>query len=398
MIDSIFLALSGMRGHERGLNVISNNITNMNTIAFRGSTVSFADVFVGTMPNGFAGSRQALSGGLDASRTRVDFRPGDRQPTGEKLDLFLNGEGFFVVQEEDGEIRYTRDGNFDFNDDGELVVRGQKTKVMTRDANGQLVAITANHLKLSTGKATTTVAFRENLNPLDLAHTIEALDVFDALGNRHTLRIEFRKDATATGAIVRWNIEVFEADERIGSDTLEFTSISPLGSPRQLQLALAGTEATNISFVFDFPDVTGQSQGSEQTPTQSTLTVREQDGFATGTVTGRTFDEKGILKLTYSNGKTADGPKLALAQISDRNGLVEMGNSRFAYRGTQAVVLRDAGDDLRTVSGALERSNVNLTEEFSELILMQRGYQASSQVLTTANEMLQELLNIKGRR
>lgn len=401
MIDSMSVALSGMLGHERGLNVISNNVSNMNTTAFRGSTVSFADVFIGTTPNGrndLAAARQSLGGGLDASRTRVDFRPGERQPTGGELDLSLNGDGFFVVQDENGEIRYTRDGTFDFNDAGELVLQGQNVKVMTRNASGQLVPLTLANLRVSAAKPTTEVKFRGNLHPGDSEHTLDPLVIFDALGHKRTLRVVFTRDTTLPGtSLVQWNVKVFEGEQQVGTDILQFASVSALGQPLHITLSLSGVEPAAIAFNFSFPDVTGNTLGSTTDP-QSDLSINTQDGFDVGTVIARTFDEKGVLKLTYSNGQKADGPKLVLAQISDRNGLVELGNSRFAYRGTQAVALREAGDDLRVASGALERSNVSLTQEFSDLILMQRGYQASSQVLSTANDMLQALLDMRGRR
>jgi flagellar hook protein FlgE len=396
MIDSIFVAMSGMLGHERGLNVISNNVTNMNTTAFRGSSVSFADVFIGTMPNGTRGGLQARAGGLDASRTTMDFRAGDRAPTGQELDLFLNGDGFFVVQEEDGGIRYTRDGHFDINDDNELVLAGQKVKVMTRNAGGQLVPITLGDLRVSAGRATTQIEFTGNLDPTDPEHVIESLAIFDSAGRKHTLRVEFDRDTTSGGGLVSWNVRVFQADQEIGADILRFSSIAAVPETLRINLNLAGAEPTELEFEFEFPDVTGSPGTSSGS--QSNLSVKEQDGFDVGTIATRTFDDKGVLKLTYSNGQKADGPRLVLAQIDDRAGLVPVGNSRFEYRGTRSVALREGGDDLTVVSGALERANVSLTQQFSELVLMQRGYQASSQVLSTANDMIQELLDLRGGR
>lgn len=400
MLDAIFVARSGMLGHERGLNVISNNVTNMNTVGFRGSTMRFADVFIGSAPNGLqnglAGGQRGLAGGLDASRTQVDFRSGQAQTTGRELDLALNGDGFFVVQDEHGEIRYTRAGDFDVVDD-EVVVRGQKIKVMTRNAGGELVPLTLQGLKVSAAKATTKVTFNGNLSPDDTEKTIESLAVFDKQGGKHTLRLTFTKDTSTPpqvpGATTSWKVTLFEGTDEIGSGFLGFIQILPVNSPLTLRLALKDADAADVSF--DFDGVTGSAFG---TSIESTIQVEEQDGLATGTITGKTFDDQGVLKITYSNGETADGPKLALAQISDVNGLVQEGNALFAYRGSQAVTLREAGDDLQVQSRALERSNVSLTAEFSELILMQRGYQASSQVMSTANDMLQSLLDLRGRR
>jgi flagellar hook protein FlgE len=397
MIDSIFVALSGMRAHERGLNVLSNNISNVNTVGFRGSSASFQDVFIGPQAQGAgqggASGEQGRGGGVDASRTLTDLRAGQPQLTERDLDLFLNGEGYFVLQDEDGQIRYSRDGRFEFVD-GQLMVRGQQLKVMTRDAGGQLVPVTLAGLQVSAGKATTEVSFEQNLSPSDPEHVIDSLTVFDAQGTPHTLRVVFSKEAMPrNGATTTWKVSVSEGTQELRSEKLDFISTSPIDSSLHLMLALKDTSPVDI--VFNFRDVTGLSFG---TNVQSTLSVQKQDGFSAGTITTQTVDAKGILKLMYSNGQKADGATLALAQISDQQGLVEIGDAQFVYRGAQAVTLRTAGDDLKVQSGFVEQSNVDLTEEFSQLILMQRGYQASSQVLSTANDMLQELFDIRGHQ
>jgi flagellar hook protein FlgE len=164
-----------------------------------------------------------------------------------------------------------------------------------------------------------------------------------------------------------------------------------------MTLALKGTDATTVTF--DLSAVSGIPLGtSGGTAKTSTLAVEKQDGFASGTLTTQTFDANGVLKLTYSNGQTADGPKLVFAEIADVDSLTSIGNSQFVFHGSQPPVLRAAGDDLKVVSQSLEGSNVDLTREFSELVLMQRGYQASSEVLSTVNEMLQQLFDIRGQR
>jgi len=402
VIDSIFVALSGMQGHERGLNVISNNISNMNTPAFRGSTVSFADV-LGGAPQDRPGRPGARGGGLDASRTMRDMRRGEPQQTGNPLDLFLQGDGFFVLQDTDGAIRYSRNGRFNFKD-GVLVDSSQAFRVMARNAAGQLVPVDLKNLRISPSKPTTEVSFDGNLSPEtptttggsgsgERTKTIDALAVFDTLGTKHTLAVKFSRDATSpsSGASVTWKVTVSEGGRDIGAAELRFDGPLVSGSRKlNLTLALSGTDPADVTF--DFNTVLGQDLG---TTAQSSLNVQKQDGFGLGTVTAQTFDEKGILKLTYSNGQTADGPRLVTAQILDDGGLQDAGGSMFTYRGTQAVLLREPGDDLKLVSKSLELSNVDLTQEFGQLILMQRGYQASSQVLSTANDMLQELLQMK---
>lgn len=395
MIDSIFVALSGMQGHQRGLGVLSNNVANMNTPGFRGSTVSFSDVFVGAAPDGFGGQR-GVGGGLNAAVTTLDLRAGEPQQTGNDLDLRLEGAGFFIVQDESGALFYTRKGSFDLNESRELVVRGTNLKVMGRNASGQLVPISVSSLASRAHKATGEVILENALSPSDSdgKHTLDAVVVYDKLGGKHTLKLEFERQTDTTATAAKWLVNVFEGTTQLGSGTVEFSGggvPKPGTSPLRLTLALSNAEPSEIAFNFD--QASGANVG-----TASNLSVKSQDGSAPGQISKVAFDEKGLVKLTYSNGDKADGPKLVLAVFGDEAQLVQSGNSLFDYRGDAPPTLREGGDDLKVKSGALERSNVDLTEEFSELILLQRGYQASSQVVSTANEMLQELLGMKGRR
>lgn len=397
MIDSIFIALSGMQGHERGLNVISNNVSNLNTPGFRGSTVNFANVFSGPgqqgLQNGQRSSQQyTLGGGLDASRTLLDMRTADAQKTGVDLDLALQGDGFFVLQDASGELRYTRAGRFKFNTDEVLVAGADELKVMARNAAGELVPVTLEDLRLNPSKATSEVTLDGFLSTSDgtgdSEHTIESLAVFDAAGGKHTLQLKFNRETTSGTTV--WKMKVLEGTTEIGAGDLEFFGSQPTADAASLKvtLALSGVDPVEISFDYSTVAAIG---------TSSTLAVSKQDGFGQGTISTKTFDEKGVLKLTYSNGQTAEGAQLVLAQIGDDAGLIQLDNALFAYRGGLSPNMREAGEDLKVLKQSLEPSNVDLTQEFSELILMQRGYQASSQVVSTANDMLQDLLDMRGR-
>jgi flagellar hook protein FlgE len=441
MIDSIYVALSGMLGNERGLNVISNNVANLNTPGFRGSTVNFANVFSGSpqdeaQDNEFAGQAAVDGGGVDASQAELDMTPGAQQQTGNALDLFLQGSGFFVVQDPSGATRYTRDGSFHFDSAGDLVTTDESVKVMAENSSGQLVPINLQKLNLNPPKATTTVNFDGDLSSQDSEFTLSSLVVFDQSGGSHTLQVVFTQSSTgaagaapgapadptpttptspttpATGADtgVTWNIAVSEGGKQIGSGTLSFDSngnLVPGSSPVAMTLALQGVAPATISFNFDSvqgfavagaPPPTSTTGTTTTTTSASTLAVQSQDGRAPGTLTSESFDQNGVLQLVYSNGQTVSGPTLALAEIGDNSGLIEEANSLFVYQGSQPVTLRKAGNDLQIVSQALEASNVDLTSEFSTLILMQRGYQGASQVISTANDMLQELFDMRGSR
>jgi len=410
MIDSIYVATSGMLGHERALNVISNNISNLNTAGFRGSNVSFANVFSGTAQNGeqneqFVGQEGLGGGGVDATRTLLDMRPGTPQQTGRDLDLFLQGDGFFVLQDQSGATFYTRNGGFSFNTAGVLVssnaATGQTLDVMSRNSSGQLVPITLDGLKTSPARATSTVSFQGNLSPSDTDVNNTPLTVYDQNGGAHSLTVEFVKNATLApgapaGTTATWTARISEGSLQVGSAEVAFagTQLAPGSSSLPVSLILSGADPVDV--ILDFSQVNGGTTSSAGTPTTSSqVSVTSQDGYALGTISKESFATSGALTITYTNGQTATGAKLVLAEITDQDAMVELGNSLFTYNGQQPATLREAGTDLQVNAQTLEASNVDLTAEFSSLILAQRGYQGSSQVVSTANEMLQQLLDMK---
>jgi flagellar hook protein FlgE len=391
MIDSIYIAMTGLNGHQRGLRTISNNVANMNTPGFKGSSVNFNDALGGSQGSGYS-TGDAGGQGLVSSQTLLDLRSGERRQTGRDLDLSLQGDGFFLLHDDAGQARYTRAGAFEFNSDGNLVSRGNGMQVMGRDATGALAPVSLNGLRVNPPKATADIVFTGNLSTTGTEHTVDSVVVYDQLGGAHTLRVEMTNNSTVTDG--SWNIKVFEGTTEVGSGAVVFADGRAVASnpPLSLALALQNADPANVTFTFG-ADVTSFSSG-----TVSTLGMKSQDGHAVGQITGLKFNDQGHLEISYSNGEKADGPRLALAQIRDEANLEAVGNSLFAYQGNETPLLREGGDDLKVSGQSLELSNVDLTEEFSSLILMQRGFQASSQVLSTANDMLQELFDMKGRR
>ena len=389
MIDSIFIAMSGLRGHERGLDVISHNVANMNTPGFKSSSVDFADVFGGEQDDG---QDAPAGGGLDASRTTLDLRAGELQRTGRDLDLALEGEGYFVFREASGALRYGRGGGFEFDAEGRLVGRSHGLEVMARQADGTLAPVRLDGLRSGAPKATHEVRLSGNLSSTAGEHAIDPLPVYDRLGGVHNLRLAFARDSG--GGFERWTLRASEAGRELDTASLEFVGGRPPGgaSTLRLSLGLAQAEAIEVDFVFG-SEVTSFSSG-----TTSTLAVEGQDGHAPGTISGLAFDATGHLKVAYSNGKSAEGAQIALAELRDEAAVRPIGDGLLAYAGAEPVALRTAGEDLRVAGQSLELSNVDLTREFGALILMQRGYQASSQVIGTANEMLQQLFELGSRR
>ncbi len=387
MIDSIYTAMSGLQGHQRGLSTISNNVANMNTPGFMGSHVDFSDLFGDGGNAARQDSEAPRGGGLDASRVSLDLRSGELAQTGRDLDLALNGDGFFVLSDEAGGLRYTRNGSFEFDDSGVLVERNTSMKVQSRDADGKLGDIALAGLKTNSPVATSEVLLDGNLSSTGTDHTIDVV-VFDKLGGQHDLTLTFSNDAATTPG--SWVVTVLEGSKELGSGRFSFTGGIPSDSSVPLTLAFDGTDPQDVAFTLD-SDTTQFSSG-----TTSTLAVKSQNGREHGQISSTTFDENGVLKIAYTNGQSVEGPRLVLAQAQDDTGLVSEGGALYKYLGDRPPALREAGDTLGVTAKSIEQSNVDLTGEFSALILMQRGYQASSQVISTANEMLQQLFEMKG--
>jgi flagellar hook protein FlgE len=385
MIDSILVALSGMKGHERGLNVISHNVANINTPGFRGSAPTFADVL---NEPGFDGS--AAGGALDAGGAQVDLRPGDPMPTGRDLDARIDGPGFFVLQDASGALRYTRAGRFERQQDGSLVALDRPDmKVMTRDPQGRLTPLVLATPPLEPGQPTTQVTFQGTLSSADTdGHVVDPVNVFDAQGMAHTLQLKCTRESASSPSDVKWKLSITEGGLEIGTATLKSLETSV---PLSVLLALKDGPAATVAF--DFSKVQMQNTGST-----SNMGVDSANGAAPTVVAAEQFDERGALRLQLSDGSVVGGPRLALATFTDDDALIPLGDALFAARDGGAIGYREGGDGMRIVSKELERSNVDLTSQFSELILMQRGYQAASQVVSTANDLMQDLLDLRGRR
>lgn len=387
MLDAIHIGVSGLLGYQQGLRVIANNTANLNTPGYKSSTLHFADLFYARSSDG----TQQLGHGLDTNGTHLNFRPGDLRQTGRDFDLAVDGSGMFTLRTADGQTRYTRAGQFDFDASGFLVHRGDGSKVLGRDASGGLVEVSLAGMRVSPGKATATASFTGNLSSTLPEHTIEGLRIFDALGQEHTLSLKFTSQAPATPG--GWKVELFDGATPVGSSEIVFVDgrATPATSTLTFSYAPPGRPVQPLSFRFG-ADATSFASGS-----LATLAMTSQDGHAPGNLSGVEFDETGTLVATYGNGQTARGARLALGRFSSADAVRAIGGNLFAATGTgewQAGVAGEGGFG-QVKAGMLEGSNVDLSREFSELVVMQRGYQASSQVISTANDMLQELFGMK---
>jgi flagellar hook protein FlgE len=199
---------------------------------------------------------------------------------------------------------------------------------------------------------------------------------------------------TNTGATTpgSWAVELLDGTAVAGTGQLIFVDGKPTAETAKLAIAYTPANQSVVPLTLDFgTDVTAFASG-----TLSTLAFASQDGFAPGELSGVTFDETGTLVLSYANGQTAKGSKLALARFESPDAAIALGNNEFQAMDESAWHTGVSGGPFGSLSARhIEISNVDLSQEFSDLVVMQRGYQASSQVISTANEMLQQLFSMK---
>ena len=406
MLDSIYVGLTGLTGFSNGLRNISNNVANINSPGFKGSDLQFQDLFyhfqAGVNTNGDQASLFKGSG-LGIGGTTILFKQGELRQTGGDLDTAIQGNGFFVLRQ-DTKTLFTRDGQFIIGADGFLTDRAGDARIQGL-VNGQLVDIDTSPFRISPAKPTATVKFAGNLSSGDSdgLQVISNLTVFNVTGGSQTLKVTFTNNGAVTPR--SWLIRVEDAAGNLIDDTgqIQFNGDgSPLDGFTTHTFTLrppGGVAPQSVTFDFGiaggFSGATNFSAGAD-----STLAVTSQDGFASGAITKATFDTDGTLVLTYSNGQTAKPAQLALAWFDFLQGLEPTAGNDFENSAGLTMQLGTAQTSLfgSITAGSIESANVDLGQEFTDLVVIQRGYQASSQVITVANEMIQTLLDIKGGR
>jgi flagellar hook protein FlgE len=392
MLGSIFIGLSGMRAYSRALDTISNNVANLNTPGFKLAIPTFNDL------RSAAGAGRGI--GVEAGQDRLSFRQADARDSANSLDAALDGDGFFVL-DRDGERLFTRAGQFELDEDGFLIERTTQARVLMRTPEQKETYFSIDDLRALPPEPTTKVSLAGGLARTGNAvYDSPNINVLDASGATNVLRAKITRNNDEP---LRWTVEVLAADERIvGSGEIRFNAD---GTPAEGFNTIAATVRPDdlpeftVTLAFGEP---GSFSGvtSLASATFSQLQVQRQDGFTVGTLTQASFDAKGRLTLTYSNGQTRTPATLLLARFGATDALrASSGGMFIADTGVQPYydVAQSAG--LGSIVGeSIEPSNVEITEQFTDLIIIQRGYQASSQMASVANEMLQQLLAMGQQR
>ncbi|HBZ46980.1 MAG TPA: flagellar hook-basal body protein [Stenotrophomonas sp.] len=380
MFQALFNSLSGLFGFSRSLDTVSNNVANMNTPGFRGRDSFFENV----------GNEHGVRIAGEGTRTAA----GDLRETGNVTDVAVDGSGFFVLRDKAGALHYTRAGQFMFNDDGMLIDSVSQYQVMAMDEAGNLVPISLEGYRSLPAQPSTKVNFSGNLSPTENSHKISGLTVYDATGKSHVLAVEFTNNkATTPNSFL---VKVTDAQgNQVGSGELRFSvsgTLEPGYGAIQMTLDADGvSQAVELSF-----GTPGTFQGTTSLAGLSNnVTGTVADGQPVLGISQMSFDDKGVLQFSYGAREKREGQRLALAGFASESTLDLSGGRMVSDADAQRRVLAQANTSGlgKVMGGTLEMSNIDLTLEFADMLIIQRGYQASSRVMTVSNEMIEQLYN-----
>lgn len=432
--------VSGLKSFSFAMGVIGNNLANTNTIGFKAGRTLFSDL----IPNTVSGTGGASQVGRGVSLSVIDniFNQGALESSSSNLDLAIEGTGFFMVRNPDSVANnYTRAGMFRLNEAGYFVnPEGYIVQGYLAQAGGRFADLTGD-IQINTrsfvpGEASSKVELTTNLNantdiiaggwnitdPIGSSNFATTSQVFDSLGNTHLVTTYFNKTSTN-----EWKYfqtvpasdvgttdpphAAVDVDDivRVASGTLNFDSSGILSS-----IEPDGGTAINPNSA-GWPNITIDGgklnwiNGADQTlpltynmnitqfATESKVVTQQADGFASGYLTDLKVDNEGTVIATFSNGQSRELAKLALAKFSNTNGLEKLGKNLYAATNASGPAdIGTAGSGAGNVfSNALEQSTVDIAEEFTKMIITQRSFQANSKTITTTDEMLSEVINLK---
>jgi len=408
MMRSMFSAVTGLKNFQTKMDVIGNNIANVNTVGFKKSRVTFQDALSQTMrgaasPQGDRGGTNPMQVGLGMSIASIDtiHTPSSAESTGYATDLAIDGDGYFIVS--DGlNTYYTRAGAFGFDEYGNLTTSNGLKVLGWQDLDTYTVPsdkspTNINEIVIKEGmmmeaNATDAVSFAKNLD----AETATGgsyevgFKVYDSLGQAHNMKIAFTKTGNNT-----WDYAI-SSDEGLAvsgnTGSLTFDSSGNLTSSNGGACTITSTNgAANISFTPDFA-------GATQTAGENNIELDSQNGYAAGSLTGISIDTNGVISGVFDNGQSRELAQVALAGFANPGGLIKAGNNLYQYSnnsGEPQIGTSGTSGRGTIMPSYLEMSNVDLSEEFTQMIITQRGFQANSRIITTSDEMLQELVNLK---
>lgn len=424
---SFYTSLSGLQASQSEMSTISHNLANVSTNGFKKSRTEFADVIASSVSLAPA---QQVGSGVMVKGNRQQFAQGNFLQSSNALDLAVSGDGFFAVKPDANAatVNYTRNGSFLVDANQNVTdANGNFLQVYPVDGSGNVIQASMNTLQnltlpatSGTVKATQAVTLGVNLNAktavpaktpfnrLDVSSYNQATTtpVYDAEGNPMTMTSYYVRNTAplasnppaADDLTSTWSVYSYVGDQKMtasASDSvqLQFGNTGQLASP-----------ATAIKFdAFTPPSGSAQAisldlTASTQTSAPFKVASQSQDGLAVGQLQGVTVDDAGIVKASFSNGDIKALGQVAIVNFSNPSGLRQIGDSGWASTGVSGIPIAGAAGQKglgNLMSGSIERSNVDITEELVNLIAAQRNFQANSKALDTASQISQTIFNIR---
>ena len=426
ILSSLFTGVSGMSAQGEALGVISDNIANANTTGFKASRAEFQDIISKSL-KGVLGGNQ-IGRGTKIGAVNPILTQGNVDSTSKTTDLAISGDGYFVLRGSDGES-YSRDGSLHFDKTGFLVTNdNQRVQGFRSNEDGTIINKLVDirfPTALVPAQATKEINVQLNLdsrleagsrvfNPEDAygtSHYSTGVEMYDSQGNRHLVTLFFNKVADRTwqykGMVDGKEINGGEEGKlsEVIAGQVTFTTDGKLDTEEITATAFnfKGGSLQNQQIKLDFGDAITTDQGkgidgTKQYGKESDMLVWNQDGAAAGTITNLSFDDAGTLTALYSNGEAKDLFQVALAKFENSEGLFKVGNNRMKEArasGTASIGKAGQAGRGKLFAKSLERSTVDLATEFVNLIQNQRGFQANAKTITTTDELLQEVINLK---
>jgi flagellar hook protein FlgE len=440
MMRSMFSGVSGLRAHQTRMDVIGNNVANVNTVGFKSGRVTFQEIFSQTLKGASApdtatgrGGTNPMQIGLGLGVGAVDtiMTRGSLQRTDNPTDMSVEGDGFFICKGGSADtFKFTRAGNFSIDKLGNLVTGSglnvygwQKLKT---DGSGDfdtespiepinLYSDDYRNKRIIAAKATTTAELSGNLNAAMKIVTSPAaptadqkftvpMTVYDNLGNDYKVSVEFYKtDASDTDSTWSWGIADDSGTTATPPTTGTSLTFSSTGMLTSAPTAIVkfepmdSTTSTNISGTTDF-DVTLDFSKITSFASDNSVKPKSVDGYPSGSLVTFNVGADGILTGIYDNGQQQSLGLMALSGFENPAGLQKVGDNMYipTTNSGDFKAVKAGANGVGTLNpGTLEMSNVDLSKEFTDMIITQRGFQANSRIITTSDEMLQELVNLK---
>jgi flagellar hook protein FlgE len=424
---SFSIPLTGLDTDSTALNTIANNLSNMNTTAYKQQTTNFSSLFSQQIGTTGSGDEIQQGAGVQVSANVTDFSEGSISATNSATDMAINGNGFFVLNGGNGGgFEYTRAGDFTTDANGNLVtqdglsVMGYPSTDGVVNTNSQLTAINIPVGQVQAANATSNMSMTANLDPAGGNSFSYQMTIYDSLGEPHEATVTF--DPTATANTWSYSVALPASDFASGTSTpvtgtIAFdssgalTTVTPAGGAAEtvgtgagdvssISLGFTGLadQAQDLSIGWNLLDSSGNPTITQMdTSAASAVSASSQDGYASGQYESFAINSDGTVTATFSNGEKENVGQIALANVSNLQGLKSVGNQEYETTlasGTAVVAAAGSSGLGQIQDDSLEGSNVNISSEFSELIIAQRAFEADSKAVTTFDQVTQDTMNI----